>query len=143
MPIELRPVADHASVELWRQVHNRVIPTHQLTADDMRERLTRNHLTLGYEGQELVGNATVRPAYPESPPTVIVRILPAHRRRGLGSAYWRELIAHDVSLQGCNLATVVLTANEDGLRFAESLGFVETERYAVDGAEYADMERPA
>ena len=37
------------------------------------------------------------------------------------------------------IETVVLTANESGLRFAQRMGFEEFDRYTVEDAEYADL----
>jgi hypothetical protein len=37
------------------------------------------------------------------------------------------------------IETVVLTANTEGLAFARRRGFVESDRYSVDGAEFVDM----
>ncbi len=130
------------SVEAWREIHNLIIPTAPLSAEDVQERQGRNLLTLAYAGDELVGNATVRPPGPTTGiATVIVRILPAHRRRGHGSEYLQamRLRARELGAQG--IATVVLAANDEGLRFAERRGFVETERYTVDNAEYVDLIR--
>jgi hypothetical protein len=72
------------TVGLWRDIHNAIIPAHQLTGDDAHERLSRNSLTLAYVGEDLVGNATIRPPRPDSmTATVIVRILPGYRREGV------------------------------------------------------------
>jgi RimJ/RimL family protein N-acetyltransferase len=131
------------SSESWREVHNLIIPTHPLSADDVQERLARNTLTLAYDGDVLVGNATIRPPDPgDGIATVIVRILPEHRRQGHGSEYLRAMLdrARESGAQG--ISTVVLTANTEGLHFAERHGFAETERYTVDGAEYVDLALP-
>ena len=79
------------------------------------------------------GNATVRPPAGTGTATVIVRILLQHRRRGLGSAHpWHEL-AEARTLQPRSIETVVLASNEDGLAFALARGFVEVDRYLLDG----------
>jgi hypothetical protein len=56
--------------------------------------MTRNILTLAYDGDDPVASATIRP------------------RR---------------------IETVVLASNEDGLSFAARHGFVEFDRYVLDG----------
>jgi hypothetical protein len=37
------------------------------------------------------------------------------------------------------IETVVLAANTEGLSFARRRGFVESERYSVDGADFVDL----
>ena len=123
-------------LEEWRAIHNAIIPTAPLSADDVAERATRNQLTLGYDDGAsgvLVGNATVRPPDAEGTATVIVRILPQHRRRGLGSAYLDRVLADARALGPEHVETVVLASNEDGLAFALARGFVEVDRYLLDG----------
>ncbi len=145
MPLEIRPVDDDEDAETWREVHNAVIRAHPLSAADVRERRGRNHLTVAFVDGRVVGNATVRPASGDGePPVVIVRVLPESRRRGFGTEYFRRLMAEDSELRGGgDVATIVLVANTGGVPFAVGLGFVETGRYEVDGAEYADLVRRA
>jgi GNAT superfamily N-acetyltransferase len=120
-------------IEEWRAIHNAIIPTAPLTSDEVADRATRNRLTLGYDGEVLVGNATVRPPDDRGTATVIVRILPEHRRRGLGSAYLDHELTEARALEPQHIETVVLAANEDGLAFALAHGFVEADRYLLEG----------
>jgi GNAT superfamily N-acetyltransferase len=81
-----------------------------------------------------VGCATVRPPAGESgTATVIVRILEPFRRRGLGTAYLDAALADARGLGPSRIETVVLETNADGLEFAVKRGFVEHDRYVVDG----------
>jgi GNAT superfamily N-acetyltransferase len=137
-------VATGAGLEQWRAVHNAIIPTAPLSADEVAERSGRNRLTLGYAGDELVGNATVRPPDDAGVATVIVRILPAHRRQGLGTAYLAQELGHARSLAPTRIETVVLASNTDGLAFALGRGFVEHDRYTLPGQEvpFVDLHLP-
>lgn len=133
MPLEI-VAATGSLLTPWREIHNAIIPTDPLSVEDVEERVTRNRLTLAYADAELVGNATVRPPRgPDLTATVIVRILPEHRRRGLGSAYLEAELAHARSLGARRIETVVLASNDDGLAFAHAHGFVEHDRYVLDG----------
>ena len=132
-------------VTSWRDIHNAVIPAHVLTSDQVLERLTRNSLTLAYYGAELAGNATIRPPRADSATaTVIVRILPAYRRQGLGSEYLAAMLAEARGMGARRIETVVLASNEGGVSFAAGHGFVEFDRYVLDGetAEYVELYLP-
>ncbi|QHC23923.1 GNAT family N-acetyltransferase [Streptomyces sp. GS7] len=118
----------------WRHVHNAVIPTHVLSLDDVRERARRNHLEVAYVGDVLVGCSTVRPPVDDpSTATVIARVLAAHRGRGFGEELYARGLRRARELGAEAVETVVLSSNEDGLRFALKHGFAETERYLLPG----------
>jgi RimJ/RimL family protein N-acetyltransferase len=118
----------------WREIHNEIVPTAPLSESEVAERAVRNDLTVAFVGDEVVGCATVRPPVGESgTATVIVRIREAFRRRGLGTAYLERVLADARALGPGRIETVVLESNADGLRFAHEHGFVEHDRYLIDG----------
>lgn len=118
----------------WRHVHNVIIPAHQLSLDEVRERAQRNHLEVAYLSDVLIGCSTVRPpAGGTLTATVIARVLAAHRRHGFGEELYARSLSQARSLGATVIETVVLSSNEDGLRFALKHGFVETERYLLPG----------
>jgi GNAT superfamily N-acetyltransferase len=118
----------------WRLVHNLIVPPAAMSLDEVRERSGRNRLENAYLGDALVGCSTVRPPQGEGAvATVIARVLPEYRRRGFGAALYENGLARARELGADAIETVVLAANEDGVRFAETHGFVETERYVLDG----------
>lgn len=125
-------------LETWRNVHNIVIPPVQLTTEEVAQRALHNDLTVAFHDGVLVGNATVR-APQEGVVTVIVRVLPEHRRSGHGSEYLDEVLKRPFAREAEQINTVVLQANVDGLAFAHRHGFVETERYEVDGVAFIDL----
>ncbi|AUG76016.1 hypothetical protein CFP65_1101 [Kitasatospora sp. MMS16-BH015] len=117
----------------WQHVHNTIIPTHQLSLEEIRDRAARNRLFTAYLGDTLVGCSTVRPPDEETPAaTVIARILPDHRRRGLGTRLHRHARTEAADLAP-TVETCVLATNEDGLAFALAAGYQETERYLLPG----------
>ncbi|WP_426566428.1 GNAT family N-acetyltransferase [Angustibacter sp. McL0619] len=141
MALDVVPVTEQTAA-LWREIHNRVIAPSPLSLDDVRERLTRNRLTLGYVDGVVVGNATLRPPTSgQRKVTVIVRVLPEHRGRGYGTEYAAWILSEAAALGVDRVETVVLAANDAGLRFALRHGFVEHDRYTVTegGAEYVDL----
>ena len=125
-------------LEPWRRVHNTVISPVELTREDVTQRALRNDLTVAFHAGVLVGNATVR-APEDGAVTVIVRVLPEHRRRGHGSEYLREVLKRPHAREAEQINTVVLAASVAGLAFAHRHGFVETERYEVEGVAYVDL----
>lgn len=132
-----------AMLEQWRHVHNVIVPPAAMTPDEARERLGRGYrLENAYDGDVLVGCSTVRPPRGgEAVATVIARVLPEHRGRGIGAALYEKGLAHARGLGAGAVETVVLAANTEGLRFAAAKGFVERERYVLDGEsdEWVDL----
>ncbi|GAA3646038.1 GNAT family N-acetyltransferase [Streptomyces chitinivorans] len=123
-----------AMLAAWRHVHNTVIPTAPLSAEEVRERSGRNLLDVAHLGDVLVGCTTVRPPVDGNrTATVIARVLPGHRRRGHGTALYERGLAQARELGAEVIETVVLESNPDGLRFAHRHGFTETERYVLPG----------
>ncbi|WP_371670694.1 GNAT family N-acetyltransferase [Streptomyces sp. NBC_00289] len=138
----MEPVAGDAMIEEWRHVHNVVVPPAAMNLDEARERAGRNHLENAYLGDVLVGCSTVRPPVGEDAvATVIARVLPGFRRQGFGTALYDKGLAHARVLGARVIETCVLAVNEDGVRFGRARGFVETDRYVLDGetAEWLDM----
>ncbi|MEV8477568.1 GNAT family N-acetyltransferase [Streptomyces sp. NPDC051173] len=128
-----RPDGD-AMLKDWQYAHNVIIPTHSLSLDEVRERARRNHLEIAYLDGDLVGCSTVRPPTDETlTATVIARVLDAHRRQGFGEELYERGLHRARELGAKVIETVVLSSNEDGLRFALKHGFVETERYLLPG----------
>ncbi|MFF4289232.1 GNAT family N-acetyltransferase [Streptomyces sp. NPDC001633] len=116
----------------WQHVHNVIIPAHQLSLDDVRERSGRHHLEVAYLGDVLIGCSTVRPPV-DGTATVIARVLAAHRGQGYGGELYARGLERARALGAGTIETVVLSSNEDGLRFALKQGFEEVERYLLPG----------
>lgn len=132
--LRIEPVSGEALVRDWQYVHNLIIPTDPLSLDDVRERAGRHRLEVAYLGDTLVGCSTVRPPTADTAAaTVIARVLPEHRRQGLGARLYVHALAYARALGATVIETVVLESNPDGLRFAEAQGFVEIERYLLPG----------
>lgn len=138
--LRIVPVSDvdEVALEDWRLVHNLIVPPAAMSLDDVRARSGRFRLEVAYLGDTLVGCSTVRPPAGDGDgdaavATVIARVLPGFRRRGLGAEIYGRGLALARELGAGRIETVVLAANEDGLSFALKHGFVEVERYVLDG----------
>ncbi|MET7943886.1 GNAT family N-acetyltransferase [Streptomyces sp. NPDC005302] len=143
MPLlRIEKPADEARLTDWQHVHNVIVPPAALSLDDVRERVRRNRLEVAYLGDVLVGCTTVRPpAEDGGTATVIARVLAAHRGRGFGEELYARGLDQARELGAETVETVVLAANEAGLRFARHHGFVEIDRYVLPGetAEWVDL----
>ncbi|CAL9482942.1 N-acetyltransferase family protein [Streptomyces sp. enrichment culture] len=133
--LRIERVDGERGAEDWRRVHNEIIPTHVLTLDDVRERSGRNLLEVARIGDAVVGCTTVRPPSGEAPDTatVIARVLPPYRGRGYGEELYERGLRQAREMGATRIETVVLASNESGLRFALRHGFVEVERYLLEG----------
>ncbi|MGC9541812.1 N-acetyltransferase family protein [Streptomyces sp. UG1] len=130
----VEPVVGESMLEEWRYVHNVIVPPAAMDLDEVRERSGRYRLRNAYVGDVLVGCSTVRPPQGEDAvATVIARVLPEYRRRGCGSELYEEGLACARGLGARAVETCVLAVNEEGLRFARARGFVEVDRYVLDG----------
>ncbi|AJC60989.1 MULTISPECIES: GNAT family N-acetyltransferase [Streptomyces] len=125
---------DDAALRDWQFVHNAIIPTHILSMDEIRERAQRHHLEVAYLGDVLVGCSTVRPPSDDAlTATVIARVLAPHRGQGFGEELYARGLNRARELGAEVIETVILSSNEDGLRFARKHGFAEIERYLLPG----------
>jgi GNAT superfamily N-acetyltransferase len=144
-----------ASLQAWRTIHNAIIPTDPLSFADVVERSKRNRMHVGYLGKLAVACSTIRPPVTWAQPfgltrspldrasddevMVIVRVLPAFRRTGLGSQLYAYLLREPWVTSTKNLTTVVLAANDSGLQFALNRGFTQVDEYEIGGATYVDL----
>ncbi|MEU0549914.1 GNAT family N-acetyltransferase [Micromonospora sp. NPDC005979] len=116
----------------WQHIHNSIIPTAPLSADEIAARAQRHILEVAYADGVAVGCSTVRPPAPDAA-TVIARVLPGSRRHGYGEQLYQRGLARARELGAQTIETVVLASNDGGLRFARHHGFVETDRYVLPG----------
>ncbi len=117
-----------ADYEAWRQVRIAVLPYErspslaELRAGDSPDRL----LLLARVDGEVVGSGLAQRSEIAGSGTVIPRVLPAHRHRGVGTALLRHLVEHVESL---GLPMVRATADDEpSLAFARRFGFAEVNR---------------
>ncbi len=126
--MELTVCATDDEYEAWRAVRLAVEPgsrTHsleELRAKDASDRL----LLLALEEGHVVGCGLADRAETAGAGFVVPRVLPEHRRRGVGSALLRALAEHCSEL---HLSTMSAGVDDEGsLAFAAQFGFVEVHR---------------
>ena len=132
--LRLSTVADVPSRRDWKHVHNEIIRAGQLSDEQVRDRARKHHLEVAYLDDDPVGCTTVRrPTGPNARVVVIVRVLPAYRRRGIGTTLLVRAEEQAHRLDAGRIETIVWAANAEGLRFAEAHGYDEVDRYLVPG----------
>jgi mycothiol synthase len=126
--MELRVCVTDDEYEAWRAVRLAVEPesrTHSLEemrAADSSDRL----LLLAVKDGDVVGSGIADRGDTAGAGFVAPRVLPGHRRVGVGSALLRVLAEH---CSGLGLPTVGTSVDDEGsLAFAERFGFVEVDR---------------
>ena len=137
--MEITPCVTDADYEAWRRVRIAVIPYErtqsvaELRAGDSPERL----LLLARDGDTVLGHGLAQRAESAASGGVIPRVLPEHRRRGVGTALLHRLADHVASL---GLPMLRASVDDEPSRlFAERFGFAEVNReveqtYVVEAA---------
>ena len=127
--MELSVCVTDDEYEAWRAVRLAVEPgsrTHsleELRAQDSSDRL----LLLAVEDGDVVGSGIAKRAETAGAGFVAPRVLPEHRRRGVGSALLQALAEH--CSNGLHLSTMSAGVDDEGsLAFADHFGFVEVDR---------------
>jgi RimJ/RimL family protein N-acetyltransferase len=147
VPVEIRPFigaeADEAELRAWHELYTAerrrefpgfpLQPYEQFAARARSPRwgdLGPRHAWIAFEGGRLIGSGTV--LYPDEHllDWAVVRVLvgDSHRRRGVGTALLREIVA-DAREQGrVTLANDQVRFGSAGERWARAVGFSSTQR---------------
>jgi GNAT superfamily N-acetyltransferase len=128
-------------------VWNAVTPREPTSADDVRRRLERQPDRLylvNEEGGEIVGLGFAGPSQSPERTAVVVRVLAAHRRRGLGSGILERLLEHARGLERDYVSGMVFEDDSDSRAWVANRGFEEYDRQielarVLDGDEEAPV----
>lgn len=115
--------------EAWRQVRIAVLPYERtVSVAELRENDSPDRLlVLAREEGVVVGHGLADRSSMAGGGSVTPRVLPEHRRRGIGTALLEHLVAHVEALAG--VTTLRSGADDDAsLAFAHRFGFVEVNR---------------
>jgi mycothiol synthase len=126
--IEIRRVETDADLELWREVRTAVLPEERApTLAELRQLETPDRLSVlaALDGRISGCGVAHRSNVAESV-TVTPRVLPAARRRGIGTALLRTLVAHAAAIGVKNL--IALTDDHGSAAFAERFAFEAVDR---------------
>jgi GNAT superfamily N-acetyltransferase len=129
--------------EAWRRVRMAVVPGERAdTVAEMREQDSPERLMmLAAVDGTVVGSGVADRSDTAGGGFVAPRVLPEHRRRGVGSALLESLAAHIVTLDLPEVRSMVEDAGSLG--FAEHFGFVETDRQVEQVRTVGDEPAPS
>jgi len=122
--IDLREAETDAELELWRHVRKALLPNER-TAPVAELRSGGSFMLLAYRDGELAGSGSASKS-DTGGGAVFPRVLPEHRRNGIGTAVLRRLASHAAA--GGHTEVGSLVDDEGSLSFARQFGFVETGR---------------
>ena len=126
--MELSPCVTDADYEAWRSVRIAVLPYERCdTVEELRARESPDRLMLvAREGDAVVGSGMADRGESADSGAAAPRVLPDHRRRGIGEEILRALADHCTSLGLPRLRAKV--DDDESLAFARRFGFVEVDR---------------
>jgi len=134
MTLDIRVVRTDDDYEAWRRVRLAVLPHERSdTVEQLRRSASRTRLLLlAYLDGELAGHGSADLSQVGGRASVTPRVLPAFRRRGVGTALLRTLADHAATLAVDRVSAVVdIPGTGDGagsIAFAERFGFAEVDR---------------
>lgn len=124
----IRAVAGDADLDAWVAVKNTVVPNEPTTATQVRNSAEEGRvLFLAEERGAVVGCAIAAPSSFGGKAFIAVRVLPAHRRRGIGRALFDTCAVHARSLGRDGVNAFVYADEPHSLAFAESLGLTDVD----------------
>lgn len=127
-PVSIRRAESDADFEAWARVKRAVLPNERAwTPQEFRERARPSRLVLVVDlDGEVVGAGLADLSDIAGRAAVVPRVAPHARRRGVGTALLRELVAHAGAL---DVELLSASVEDEGSRtFAERFGFRETDR---------------
>jgi mycothiol synthase len=122
--IELREAETDEELERWRSVRLAILPNER-TASVEELRSGGSFMLLAFRDGELVGSGSASKS-DMGGGAVTPRVLPAHRRQGVGTALLEQLAAHTETCGHTEVGSMV--DDEGSFAFAQHFGFAETGR---------------
>jgi mycothiol synthase len=127
----IRRAETDADLAGWCEVWNANTPREPTHLTDVRRRLERQPERLylvAVEGDGVVGLGFCGPSQSPERTAVAVRVLPDHRRRGIGSDLLDRVLAHAAGLEPAHVSGMVFEDDTGSIAWATNRGFEEYDR---------------
>jgi mycothiol synthase len=124
----IRRAETDADLAGWCEVRTAIEPRDPITLEDVKRRLKHQPERLylvATEGDEIVGIGFAGPSQSPERTALDVRVLPEHRRRGLGSELLDPLLVHASGLEPEWASGMVFENDTESVAWAERRGFEE------------------
>lgn len=141
--IALRPVVTDAELEAWVEVKNTVVPNEPTTTEELHRSAEPDRLLLLAElDGVLAGCGIADRSHFGGRAFFAARVLPSHRRHGVGTALVGALGAHARSLGLDGVNCFVYADEPHSIAFVEELGLVAVD-YQLEQTRVVGAEPPA
>ncbi len=127
----IRQAKTDADLAGWCEVWNAVTPREPNTLEDVKRRLARQPDRLYLVAEEqgaIVGLGFTGPSQSPERTAVAVRVLPANRRRGLGSELFERTLEHASRLGPEWVSGMVFEDDAEAVAWVQNRGFEEYDR---------------
>jgi mycothiol synthase len=127
----IRRAETDADLAAYCDVWNAITPREPTAVEDVKRRLERQPERLylvALEENEVVGLGFCGPSQSPERTAVVVRVLPEHRRRGIGSEVLERVVAHAARLERPQLSGMVFEDDPDSIAWVTNRGFEEYQR---------------
>jgi GNAT superfamily N-acetyltransferase len=127
----IRRAESGADLAAYCDVWNAITPREPTAVKDVERRLERQPERLylvALEEDEVVGLGFCGPSQSPERTAVVVRVLPEHRRRGIGSELLDRVVAHAAQLDRPQISGMVFEDDPDSIAWVTNRGFEEGQR---------------
>jgi mycothiol synthase len=127
----IRRAESDADLAAWCDVWNAITPREPNAVEEVKRRLERQPERLylvALEGDEVVGLGFCGPSQSPERTAIVVRVLPEHRRRGIGSELLGRAVAHAARLEPPSVSGMVFEDDPDSIAWVTNRGFEEYAR---------------
>jgi mycothiol synthase len=125
----IRRAETDADLEAWRKVWNAITPREPSSSVDViRKRIARQPERLylvAEDAGQVVGLGFAGPSQSPGRTALVVRVLPKHRRQGIGSALLDRLLAHASGLAPEWVSGMVFADDLESVAWVQGRGFEE------------------